>query len=205
MKLNAQWAATLGAALVFGVVHAAPRSLPEPHAAPVDAGRDLIGTRPPEWQFEQWLQSKPLTLANLKGKVVLVRWWTAPQCPFCAASADALESFWKQYRDRGLVVIGAYHHKADTSLTMAHVKAQAERLGFTFPIAIDRDWKTLHKWWLDHEDRGWTSVTFLIDREGRIRHIHGGGAYYEGEAGYTALEKEIAVAVAQPAEPSADK
>ena len=169
-------------------------------AAPPDAGRELLGTHPSEWTLTDWQNSDPLTLAALRGKVVLVRWWTAPDCPYCAASADALNGWWKKYRDRGLVVIGAYHHKADTPLTPGHVAQQAKRLGFNFPIAIDPDWRTLHRWWLDTTERGWTSVTFLIGRDGTIRHIHPGGAYREGEPDFAALEKAIIAALeASPA------
>jgi len=178
---------------------AAPRDLPSPFAAPAEAGRELLGTRPAEWTFSDWQNSAPLTLDGLRGKVVLIRWWTAPGCPFCAASADALNAFAATYRDRGLVVIGAYHHKADTSFNAEHVAAQAKRLGFTFPVAIDHDWRTLRRWWLDKDERGWTSVTFLLGRDGTIRHIHGGGAYFEGEEGHGAIEKAITAALDEPA------
>lgn len=165
------------------------------YAAPSGVGRELLGTRPPEWNLTDWIGSEPRTLQSLRGRVVLVRWWTAPGCPYCAASADALNDLARKYSERGLSVIGIYHHKADTPLTREHVAAQAKRLGFTFPIAIDRDWKTLHAWWLDRAERGWTSVTFLIDREGIIRHIHPGGAFFEGEPGYEALERAIRAAL----------
>ena len=168
-------------------------------AAPTDAGRELLGPQPPEWSFTDWQGSPPLTLDSLRGKVVLIRWWTAPGCPYCAASADALNTFAAKYRDRGFVVIGAYHHKADTPLTTAHVAEQAKHLGFDFPAAIDHDWLTLQRWWLDKTERGWTSVTFLLGRDGAIRHIHGGGAYFEGEGGYAALEKAIVAALDSPA------
>jgi len=173
-------------------------ALPEPHAAAPEIGQELIGTRVPEWTLTDWQNSPPLSLEGLRGNVVLVRWWTAPSCPYCAASADALSHFAETYRNQGLVVIGAYHHKAASPLTPEHVKAQAERLGFQFPVAIDRDWQTLHRWWLDRTQRGWTSVTFLIGRDGTAQHIHGGGAYYEGEPGYAALEGAIQKALAAP-------
>jgi hypothetical protein len=93
------------------------------------------------------------------------------------------------------VVIGAYHHKAVTPLTREHVVRESKRLGFTFPVAIDRGWKTLNEWWLNRTERGWTSVTFLIDRAGTIRFIHGGGAYVEGDPGYEALERALIAAL----------
>lgn len=175
---------------------ASPPSAPDSNdTAHDDAGRELLGTRPPEWQVTGWLHTKPLTLASLRGKVVLIRWWTGPQCGYCAASADALNALWHENRDRGLVVIGMYHHKTDSPLTRAHVQAQARRLDFQFPIAIDENWVTLHSWWLDNRPRGWTSVTFVLDREGRIRHIHPGGAYRRGEPAYAALAQAVADAL----------
>lgn len=175
---------------------AEPR-LPEPHAAAAEIGRELVGTRPSEWTFDTWLNSEPLQLAKLRGKVILVRWWTAPGCPFCTASAESLEGWWRKYRGKGLVVIGAYHHKNDGPLTREHVIKESRRLGFTFPIAIDRDWKTLREWWLSKNERGWTSVTFMIDRSGTICFIHGGGAYVEGDPGHNALQRALADAIEQ--------
>ena len=165
--------------------------LGEHYAAPADVGRELLGSRPPEWEIREWLNSDRLTLAALRGKVVLVRWWTGPQCDFCTTSADALNGFWKEHRERGLVVVGMYHHKADTPLTREHVEAQARRLGFEFPIGIDQNWSALRRWWLAKEERGWTSVTFLLDREGIVRHVHAGGAYFKGEPGYDALKAAV--------------
>jgi thiol-disulfide isomerase/thioredoxin len=67
------------------------------------AAATLVHDRPPEWTTERWLNSPPLHLADLRGKVVLVRWWTA-DCPFCSATAPALRRFDREYAGRGLVV-----------------------------------------------------------------------------------------------------
>lgn len=179
----------------MAVVAAPQPELGSRYRAEPNVGAELIGTMPPEWSLTDWQNSEPLTLQSLRGKVVLIRWWTAPTCPYCAASANALEEWARKYRSRGLVVVGAYHHKADTPFTADHVRTQAERLGFDFPVAIDHEWRTPQRWWLDNTDRGWTSVTFLLGRDGKIRHIHGGGAYYKDEPGYEALEKAITEAL----------
>ncbi len=175
-------------------------------AAPAAAreGSDLMGTRPPEWQVGHWLNSEPLTLRGLAGRVVLVRWWTAPGCPFCAASAPALAEFHAAYRERGLTVVGLYHHKSPAPLDPEEVAAHAARFGFAFPVAIDFDWRTLRRWWLDGRDRAWTSVSFLLDRQGRIRHVHPGGQYVRGDADYAALKAAIETLLAEPA-PSAPR
>jgi thiol-disulfide isomerase/thioredoxin len=77
---------------------------------PLRAGDSPVGTKAPEWEAAHWLNSKPLALEGLRGKVVLVRWWTAPGCPYCAATAPALNEFHARYKDKGLVVVGFYHH-----------------------------------------------------------------------------------------------
>ena len=159
----------------------------------VDAGRadePLLGTRPPEWELTDWLHSDPLTLKDLRGKVVLVRWWTAG-CLYCTATAPALNEFHRRYKDRGLVVVGIYHHKSSAPLKEGQVKRWAKGLGFQFPVATDPDWKTLRRWWLTDGKQRWTSVSFLLDRQGVIRHIHPGGTYIKGSRDYNALQAAI--------------
>jgi peroxiredoxin len=151
----------------------------------------IIGTKPPEWQLEHWLNSRSLKLPDLRGQVVLIRWWTAPDCHYCQASAPALNEFHHAYRQKGLRVIGVYHHKSSTPLEVKSVARHANRLGFKFPVAIDTDWRTLKRWWLDQGDMGWTSVTFLLDRQGVIRHLHPGGQYVKGDKAYAALTAKI--------------
>jgi thiol-disulfide isomerase/thioredoxin len=169
----------------------------EVYSAPAKAGDDLIGRRFESWDVGEWINSKSLTLDSLRGKVVLIRWWTAPGCPFCEASIPALNDFARRYRDRGLVVLGFYHHKSSAPLTPVHVKEQIRKLNLEFPVAIDRDWSTLRRWWLDKHERGWTSVSILLDRNGIVRYIHPGGAYFKGEIGYETLEKQIEESLAE--------
>jgi peroxiredoxin len=164
-----------------------------------DHGRALLGQPAKDWRVENWLNSPPLELKQLRGKVVLVRWWTAPDCRYCAATAPALNEFHEAYRERGLVVVGFYHHKSPSPLRPDDVKAHAESFGFKFPVAIDPKWRTLKQWWLDGSDRDFTSVSFLIDRTGRIRHIHPGGEYVKGDADYAAMKRKIEELLAEPA------
>src|SRR3989338_7878359 len=158
---------------------------------PSEERDDLIGEPAQEWQVREWMNSNPLQLKDLRGKIVLVRFWTAPGCPFCAASAPALNEFYEKYHDQGLEVIGFYHHKSAEPLSVEDVEAYAKKFGFQFPIAIDYDWKTLRSWWIDGHEKGWTSVSFLIDKEGIIRHIHPGGQYVKGDRDYIQLEARI--------------
>ena len=141
--------------------------------------------------MQGWLHSNPLELSGLRGKVILVRFWTAPGCPFCAASAPALNEFYEKYHDEGLEVIGFYHHKSPEPLKVEEVEQYAGKFGFEFPVAVDYDWNTLRNWWLDGRERGWTSVSFLIDKQGVIRHIHPGGQYVKDDPDYAEMESKI--------------
>ena len=158
-------------------------------AAP--AGADLIGTPAPAWEVSDWIGSPPLTLAGLRGKVVLVRWFMSTDCPYCTATAPALNALHEEFKDRGLVVIGMYHHKNAEPLKVESVKGWAKAFGFRFPVAVDRDWRTLRRWWLSGQKRDFTSVSFLIDRRGTIRRIHPGGTLAFGSKDYAGMETTI--------------
>lgn len=154
-------------------------------------GDDLLGRKAPEWRVTHWQNSAPLSVKALAGKVVLVRWWTAPECRFCAATAPALNEFHETFREQGLQVIGLYHHKAPGPLAPPEVEEFARKFGFKFPVAIDPEWRTLNDWWLEKNQRRWTSVTFLLDRTGTIRHLHPGGQYVKGDPAYQELRTQI--------------
>ena len=147
---------------------------------PAKEGDELIGKPAPEWGTLQWMNSQPLKLSELADKVVLIRWWTET-CPFCAASAPALNEFHEAFKDKGLVVIGMYHPKPPGPRRQKALEKAVKRFGFEFPIALDMDWKTLRRYWLAKGRHRWTSVSFLIDKRGKIRYIHPGGEYYKGK------------------------
>lgn len=158
-------------------------------------GKELIGTVPPGWGNLGWVNSLPLRFDGLRGKVVLIRWWT-DGCPFCAATAPALNRLHSDFADDGLVVIGMYHPKPVRPVSRDVVRDLARELRFEFPVGVDDDWQVLKDWWLATGEREATSVTFLLDKEGRIRLIHPGPQFsLEGEADavadYRAIRKMV--------------
>jgi len=161
------------------------------------AGSDRIGVAAPSFGFDGWLNSEPLSLEDLRGQVVLVRWWTET-CPFCASSAPALRAIHEQYSPEGLMVIGVYHPKAnrDRPLDIARVEQAVEARELDFPIAIDWDWRngTLADWWLTGPERPATSVTFLLDKSGVIRFVHPGMEYHDpnGSDGHAMCATDMA-------------
>ncbi len=111
-----------------------------------------------------WVDSAP----DLKGKVTLVRWWTNG-CSLCSASAPALAELSKK-----ATVVAVYHPKPPRDVAPDDVRAHAKKIGMPGALAIDRDWKVLDRW-MAPEKRSFTSLTFVLDKKGRIRHVHRGG------------------------------
>jgi peroxiredoxin len=163
-----------------------------------DDVRDVVGRPAREWDVGPWINSPPLSLAGLRGKVVLVRWFMSPSCPMCSATAPALVDLDRRYKDRGLAVVGMYHHKDDEPLDPAKVRGYVEHYGYTFPVAIDPDWRTCKQWWLDGHHREYTSVAFLIDRAGVVRHVHLGGKLAAGSPDLAVVESRIQALLAEP-------
>jgi peroxiredoxin len=143
------------------------------------AAAGIVGHAAPEWPELRWAQGGPLSPAGLRGQVVLVRFFTDPGCPFCGATAPALNELDHEFRDRGLVVIGFYTPKPrPRPVEVEDVRRAAASYGFRFPVAVDDEWKALRKLWLDRSPgAGWTSASLLIDRDGVVRHVHPGGAF----------------------------
>jgi peroxiredoxin len=163
-------------------------------AAPAQPeGAELVGTAAPGWTVSEWIgaNGRPVAWPDLRGKVVLVRWFTSAECPFCHATAPALNRFHRDYARRGLAVIGMYHHKRPEPLTLDAVRATVHDYGFEFPVGIDRDWRTLNRWWLGGRKRDFTSVSFLIDKHGVIRHIHRGGSLELGTPDFAVMQKKV--------------
>jgi thiol-disulfide isomerase/thioredoxin len=146
-----------------------------------DSGAELIGRPAPAWAFTRWVRGPARSLGDYRGKVVLVRWWTEG-CHFCRATLPALERLRRERGDQ-FVVVGVFHPKPEPrEVSDRHILEVARQLGFDGPIAFDRDWKTLDRYWLDgNPDRSWTSVSFLIDQQGVIRWVHGGGEYHPSD------------------------
>lgn len=188
----------LGATSLAVLAVLASRAEAQPDGASL---ADLIGKPARAWHAEHWINSAPLELSELRGKVVLVRFWTAPGCPFCSATAPTLNDFYARYAPRGLRVVGFYHHKASSPLEVDDVEHYAHLFGFRFPVAIDSDWRTLRDWWLTvpagKPARRFTSVSFLIDRRGIIRHVHPGGQYVRGDADYARMQAMIEMLCAE--------
>jgi thiol-disulfide isomerase/thioredoxin len=170
---------TFAFALFAGLVWTAPAPARTPGPDP-DSGDNLLGKPAPEWTFTRWV-TPGLSREKLAGKVVLLRWWTTG-CHFCEATLPEIESLRKRYEKDGLVTLGVFHPKPPRSVSDGEIRRAAAERGFHGPLAFDRDWETLERYWLDgFPDRNWTSVSFLIDQAGNIVWVHGGGEYHRNQ------------------------
>ncbi|WP_025129511.1 cytochrome c biogenesis protein DipZ [Pseudomonas sp. PH1b] len=124
----------------------------------------------------QWLNSPPLSAEALKGKVVLVDFWTY-SCINCLRSLPYVKAWAEKYRDQGLVVIGVHAPEFAFERDVANVTKAMEDLGISYPVAIDNDYRI----WRAFNNQYWPAHYFA-DAQGRIRYHHfGEGQYAESE------------------------
>ena len=138
-------------------------------------GLPNYGEAPPLHPDGSWINSPPLTIAGLRGKVVLVDFWTY-SCINCLRTLPHLKSWYATYHNKGLVVIGVHTPEFAFEHVTSNVRAAVKRLGITYPVVQDNRYKT----WDLYANQYWPAE-YLIDRSGHIRHEHFG----EGEYGQT--------------------
>ncbi|SAK78073.1 thioredoxin family protein [Caballeronia ptereochthonis] len=153
--------------------------------APAHAAAPTAAHTAPEFAgIDTWLNSKPLTLAQLRGKVVLVDFWTFA-CGNCINTLPAVKSWHAKYRDKGLVVVGVHTPEFPFEHDTGNVRRAIERFGITYPVAQDNRYAT----WAAYGNQYWPAF-YLIDRKGQVAYTHfGEGDYAQTEA---AIEKLLA-------------
>lgn len=169
-------------------------------------GSALLGRPAPEWGPRSWVQGGPLSLAELRGRVVLVRFFMSSECPLCRATAPALNELHREFGAAGLVVVGMFTPKPKPRPTpLDEVRGYVEAYGFRFPVAVDDDWSALRALWLDRvPDATFTSSSLLIDKRGIVRHVHPGGTFARDGAGdkarrdYEALRAAVETLLDEP-------
>lgn len=124
----------------------------------------------------EWLNSRPLTPEALRGKVVLIDFWTYT-CVNWLRTAPYVRAWEQKYRDQGLVVIGVHSPEFAFEKDIENVRRAVRELGISYPIAVDSD----HAIWRGFKNNYWPALYFL-DAQGRVRHHHfGEGSYEESE------------------------
>jgi cytochrome c biogenesis protein CcdA/thiol-disulfide isomerase/thioredoxin len=141
-----------------------------------DADLPSEGPMPPLDGATAWLNSAPITTESLKGKVVLVDFWTY-SCINCLRSIPYVRAWAQKYRDHGLVVIGVHAPEFAFERDVDNVRKAISTFKIDYPVAVDNDTKI----WQAFENEYWPAHYF-IDANGDIRHHHfGEGGYAESE------------------------
>jgi len=124
-----------------------------------------------------WLNTEePITMESLKGKVVLVDFWTY-SCVNCVRTLPYLQDWYNKYSDKGLEIIGIHSPEFPFERNVNNVRKAMEELGVTWPVVLDNDFSQ----WNSYNNRFWPAH-FFIDSKGVIRYFHfGEGSYEESE------------------------
>ena len=133
----------------------------------------LQGNAPNFVGISNWFNSAPLTMASLRGKVVLVDFWTYG-CVNCVNTLPHVTELYAKYKDRGLVVVGVHTPEFPFERSAADVQAALKRHGITYPVAQDNDSQT----WDAYGNHYWPAQ-YIIDQNGRIVFHHDGEGQYD--------------------------
>lgn len=144
-------------------------------AATGPAAPEIVG-------ISHWINSDPLTIGQLKGKVILVDFWTY-SCINCIRTLPYLENWYEKYKEKGLVILGIHTPEFPFESDVDNVAAAVRKFGLTYPVALDNQDAT----WENYQNKYWPAH-YLINQQGQIVDQHfGEGAYRETEDKIRAL------------------
>src|SRR4051794_38833107 len=132
-----------------------------------------FGSAPDFRGISRWFNSKPLTTKELQGKVVLVDFWTY-SCINCLRTLPHLKSWWRDYHDKGLVIVGVHTPEFGFEAEPGNVAAATKQLDVKWPVALDPKYET----WKAYNNQYWPAE-YLIDKSGNIRNQHFGEGEYD--------------------------
>lgn len=160
------------------VATAVPSPTTTPSTVNVSNVGGVVGDQAPEFtSVANWINSSPLTMESLRGKVVLIDFWTYT-CINCIRTFPFLRDWHAKYADKGLAIIGVHTPEFDFEKLTENVARNAAESGIVWPIAQDNDYGT----WRAYSNRFWPAK-YLVDQDGKVRYTHfGEGAYTETES-----------------------
>ena len=129
--------------------------------------------------IDAWINTPPLTINSLKGKVVLIDFWTY-SCINCVRTLPYLKDWYNKYHDKGLVIIGVHTPEFDFEKNLDNVKSAVKRDGILYPVALDNQFVT----WRNYNNHYWPAH-YLINKQGEVVYQH------NGEGSYDIMENNI--------------
>jgi thiol-disulfide isomerase/thioredoxin len=142
-------------------------------AAAQDAAPNFVG-------ISNWFNSRPLNISDLRGKVVLVDFWTYG-CVNCVNTLPRVTELYAKYKDRGLVVVGIHTPEFPFEHSASNVQAALKRHGITYPVGQDNESQT----WNAYRNQYWPAQ-YIVDQNGKIVFQH------DGEGQYQEIDRTIA-------------
>jgi thiol-disulfide isomerase/thioredoxin len=131
-----------------------------------------VGQLPEFVGISQWLNTPPLKVADLKGQVVLIQFWTLG-CINCQRTFPSMVAWQRQYAQRGLKIVGIHTPEFPYEREISNIRQAMQKYDITYSVAVDNQFKT----WMAYQNRFWPHL-FLADRQGKIQYDHiGEGAY----------------------------
>ena len=127
----------------------------------------------PDLASGDWINSEPLKLKDLRGRVVLIEFWTFG-CYNCRNTLPFVKSWDDRYREKGLTVIGVHSPEFDEERKVENLRREIASLGIRYPVVTDNDYQT----WNAYKVEAWPTA-FLLDKQGRIRWMHVGEGDYD--------------------------
>ena len=140
---------------------------------------DGLTVAPEFADIKGWINSPPLQLSSLRGKVVFLDFWTY-SCGNCVRSIPSVKDLHGKYASRGLVVIGVHTPEFEFEKNPDNVRSAVQKLGIVYPVALDSDNTT----WRLYGNEYWPRQT-IVDDEGQVRYEH------IGEGGYEEIEEQV--------------
>ncbi|MDO9451317.1 MAG: redoxin domain-containing protein [Stagnimonas sp.] len=166
-----------GASLLLAACGAAAQSRPAPEF--------------PIRSAQEWINSPPITLASLRGQVVLIDFWTF-ECWNCYRSFPWLNSVEAKFRDQGLKVVGVHTPEFAREKVIAAIREKVREFKITYPVMVDSD----HAYWNALDNRYWPAF-YLIDRKGQVRALFVGETH-AGDPQAKDIEARIAALLTEP-------
>ena len=154
---------TLVAALTFGILATANTT----------GARSEVRSAPEFVGITQWLNSASLDIKSLRGRVVLVDFWTYA-CINCIRTLPYVTRLYDTYRNKGFVVIGIHTPEFPFEKRAANVQSAIQRHGIRYPVAQDNDFATWNAW----GNQFWPAQ-YIVDKSGKIVYSHAGEGQYE--------------------------
>lgn len=183
-----------------------PKNTPKAQTTPINSQGskqmfNVTAYDAPELQgIADWINSDPKTLKQLKGKVVLIDFWTY-SCINCQRTQPYLNAWYDKYRNKGLEIIGVHAPEFAFEKVSENVQRAVKDANIKYPVALDNDFAT----WNAYSNQYWPAK-YLIDKDGQVRYTHfGEGEYDETEKTIQALLKETGQEVTNTIEKQSSK